>query len=54
MNIVGGIDILQLLWLASALALVYWGMRIGAGLLAKSEGPVGAVGTAALKVIPGG
>jgi hypothetical protein len=54
MNIVAGVDVLQLIWLALALAVTYWLMRLGAGLLAKSEGPVGNVGAAALKIIPGG
>lgn len=54
MNIVGGIDVIQLSWLAIALAIWYWLVRIGAGLLAKSQGPLGSLGSATLKVIPGG
>lgn len=54
MNIVGGIDVLQLLWLSAALIAAFWFERLVAGLMAKSGGPVGTVGNALLKVVPGG
>lgn len=54
MNIVAGIDVIQVLWLAIVLAVTYWLMRLGAGLLASGSGPPAALGQAALKIIPGG
>lgn len=54
LNIVAGVDVLQILWLSLAIALAFWAERLVAGLLARSGGPVGTVGKAALKVIPGG
>lgn len=54
MNIVGGIDVLQLLWLSLAIAIAFWAERLLAGLMAKSDGPVGSVGNGLLKIIPGG
>lgn len=53
-NIVGGIDVLQLLWLSLALAVAFWAERLLFGLMAKGDGPLGTVGAAGLKIIPGG
>ena len=54
MNIVGGIDALQLLWLSLAIAVAFWAERLLAGLMAKADGPIGTAGNGLLKIIPGG